>query len=181
MRTCSTAVIFISILACGCSLQDKHFRISPQFSVNLAVPSEEWADSDTFTSAEQAVFEQFGKPNFIRIWWDENGRIKTYLEVDRDISSRLYREKEKSWIYKNDEKEIIFPDANNFEVLPLSPKLKILCQYGDPENRKINEEVSTSKQVEVWQYYTLGKIFTFWDNILVKEQTVPRLGTKIKT
>jgi len=79
------------------------------------------------------------------------------------------------------EKEIVFVNENNYSVVPLSDRLKVLCKYGDPESIKIDEDRETGNKIEIWQYYSAGKIFKFLDDRLIKEQTLPRLGTKIKT
>ena len=184
MRLTTTIMIVlcvVCVLCCISCVREKFLGISPQFSINLAVPQADWPDPKTITPAHQAVLDQFGQPDFIRIWWDESGAVKTYLEVDRAISLKLYREKKWTWIYKEMKKEITFIGDNDFKTEPLTDKLEILCEYGDPENRKFSEDRESGQQVEIWQYYAKGKLFTFWDNTLVKEQTLPRLGTKIKT
>lgn len=172
----SVAVIFL----CGC-FKKKFLILNPQFSVNLAVPTDNWPAESKLTPAQKAIFEQLGKPDYIRIWWDKEGRLKSYLNVDRAIEKKLYREAKQSWVYIRMEKEIVFINENGYTTLPLSDKLKVLCKYGDPESVKIDENKETGEKIEIWQYYSEGKIFKFLDEKLIKEQTLPRVGTKIKT
>jgi len=102
----------------GC-FKKKFLILNPQFSVNLALPTEDWPEESKLTPAQKAVFKQFGKPDFIRIWWDNEGRIKSYLNVDRAIDKKLYRKTKKSWVFRRIEKEIVFVNENNYSVVLL--------------------------------------------------------------
>jgi hypothetical protein len=164
------------VAGCG-SKKRTHIKFDILFSVNVATPTKKWPNEKRLSPIQLSVYQERGVPDYFRFWWDNEGSVKTRLEVDEIIRKREHRDMKQSWIYVNDDIEVLFLNDFNFETQPLSDKVKIICKYGDPESTRVHEGSGT----EVWQFYGDGKIFTFFEDKVIKEQTVPRLGRKIKT
>lgn len=175
----SVVVVVICCTLIGCA-RNKLILFSSDFSVNLAKPSANWPKAKLLSPAEQGLLKEYGRPDFFRLCWSEDCELKSYMDVPLNLLvKRGY--KVISWIYINRGIEVILNGQSNYSVKPLSDKLKVLCQYGDPESRKVEMDKDLNCSVEVWQYYSAGKLFKFSGDKIISEQTFPRMGRKIKT
>ena len=137
-----------------------------EFSVNVAKPGEAFPGKGQIEQAKKEVMEIYGEPDYVQIWWSQDGRFHQSLEVDRKLRDpEIIYEKKKSWIYLDRELECEFLGPTRYREKPLSDKMKTICEYGDPENIiKLSE---SSPYRENWQYYSLGLILKFKDDELI--------------
>lgn len=172
-------VLMIGLLLVGC-LGNKFMVFDVDYSVNLARPTEEFPDPKTITPAQQAILSEYGKPDYIRIWWDSEGSYRTWMEFQRAIEKKDFVEQKQSWVYLDKKFEIRFPSQTDFQKVPLTDTLSLIARYGDPEQRTVRQDNDLNARVEVWQYYSAGKLFTILDDKIVKEQTFTQMGKKLK-
>lgn len=158
----------------GCQMGSVAFTLDSSFSFNVADVNPDWpVDLEKLHPNEQEVFEDRGRPDYIHIFWSRREDIVDANEVER--ITRMSRKKTKNmpqgWIYLDDGEEVVFPvNDDPPEVRPLSDKLKLICEMGDPSPQNIrNFPSSTGQRIETWHYVRRGAIFTFSDDILIKE------------
>lgn len=156
-----------------------HLHINPEFSVNVAIPDSKYPPVKKLNTAGREVFELYGKPDLVRLWWSKNGRIHRFLEVDRQLQNKkaIYRLKH-SWIYQDKNLEFLFTSEGSYQEVPLNDKIRTICTYGDPEDIKTISEEKPIK--EIWNYYSIGLILVFQDDKLIKEQRHNPMGAVIK-
>ena len=114
---------------------------------------------ERLTEAQLEVIEEFGAPDYLRVWWDKYGNIKTVMDVHRQVDKKEYARKPMTWLYQMEGIEIFFADSKNFTSKPIETKIKILMEFGDPENRFVTTPNDVYR--ETWQYYSAGVIFKF--------------------
>lgn len=168
------ALIFT--LGCG---KKGNLHINPDFSVNLAIPDSRYPPVKKLSASGREVYELYGRPNFVRLWWSKDGRIHRFLEVDRKLQDKgvIYRLKH-SWIYPDQNLEFVFAADGLYKEIPLNDKIQTICSFGDPEDIK---RISQEKPLkEMWNYYSIGLILVFEDDKLIKEQRHNPMGTVIK-
>jgi hypothetical protein len=161
--------------------KDDRLSLDPSFSINLVRPGKNYPSTKLIrkrllSQAKIEIFENYGRPDFIRLWWTEDGRIQRYLEVDRRLKSIL--DQKQSWIYLDSDIEFVFDTEEKYRELPMTDKIRTICKLGDPEDVKTLSNSSPLK--ENWNYYSIGLILTFIDGKIVKKATHPPMGNIIK-
>ena len=170
--------VLIALACSGCSRKND-ILLNPDFSVNMGTPGKKFPKKDNLAQAKREVYEMYGVPDFIRLWWSKDGRIHRYLEVDRKLRSlKILDELKHSWIYLEDNLEFVFDSDTTYQENPLDDKIRTICSYGDPED--IKRITTTVPYKETWNYYSLGLILSFSDGKLVKEQRHHPMGNVIK-
>ena len=162
----------------SCAKKDK-LRLNPEFSVNVAQPEKDFPNVENLIPSKKEVYELYGSPDFVRFWWSKDGRVHRFLEVDRQLRSRktLFGLKH-SWIYLDKNIECVFENNSLYREIPLNDKIRILCNYGDPEDIKILSDVEPYR--EIWNYYSQGVIFKFEKDKLVSQQMHTPMGHVIR-
>jgi len=162
------------------SCKDKEdLSIDPDFSINLATPKKNWPHLKKISEGEKNALKKYGRPDFVRIWWNKKGRILTAKELGDSFKKNKISELHKSWIYLEPPSEIIFYLDGSFKETKLCDKLKIIGDYGDPEDIKTSSDTTGSK-CEIWTYYSAGYHFKFIDDNLVSTQEFTPMGKFMK-
>jgi hypothetical protein len=157
-------IVMLSLLAAACSSAGKGYPFKPEFSVNIAKVDPRIAK---LSLAEQEMLKIRGQPDWVHIWWMPNGEIVDAMTVRRTNEGK--REgMSRSWIYLEENEEIVFLDQTHFRTLPLTDELRCVCELGDPQEiRRIPD--SQGRLAEQWRYYNRGRFITFVNGIKVKE------------
>ncbi len=178
-------VISISFsFSCATFTQAYHYvmqndlTVDPGFSLHLAYPQKNWPPKKKLSAIEMEVYAKMGRPDYIRIWWDRNGKLMTQKELREKFkrSKNDYKTFKKSWIYIDNETEIVFPKTEGYKEVPFSDKMKILAEYGDPQDIKINVTSFEDMKCDRWTYWSNGKHFDFVGDKLVKTQDFEPMG-----
>jgi hypothetical protein len=168
------ALLVIVSLDCG----KKDLMFDTKFSINLARPGKYFLTKDG-TPAQKEVQEKFGTPDFVRLYWDKKGDIVTLLAVDESLRKGKQRDVKQTWIYVDANQEITFTNDEEYSVGPLSEKVKIVCEFGDPDQIQKHTDNEGGLE-EIWTYYGKGRIFKFYNETLISKQQFPPMGTFIK-
>jgi len=153
------ALALLLVAATGCFT--KHlYDFDPNFSVNLMTPDEDWPDMDKMRPAEIEVFEKYGEPDFFRPWYNRRGEIMNRWEAGPRIRTKTVTDLRMSWIYEDRSVEIQFKSPTQFVEVPLSDKLKVLCERGDPsEIAALTNPKDPAR--EAWTYFDVGEKYFF--------------------
>jgi hypothetical protein len=175
------AVCVVVLSGCGKN-KKKQLTLDPEYSFNLLIVGEEWPGKKPhkkLSESELEVFNELGRPDAVRIVYDQTRRIMTRIEVDTKFkgqNAKTIHDFEKSWIYYVLGEEVIFHPSGSIEHIPLTDKLRTAYRFGDPENRSSH----IAKDQETWSYYSLGKRFKFDGDDLIAEESFPRMGRYMK-
>lgn len=150
------------LIVCGGCEEKNLPHFDPQFSANLIIPGPNFPQKKIkrqITPIQQKVLDEYGAPDFIRVWWDRLGKPKRLMEVHRQIDSGEYLTKPMTWLYLEEDIEILFIDKDTYRSAKIEPKIKTIMTLGDPEN----VFVSTNNDIyrESWQYYSHGLTIKF--------------------
>ncbi|GAB4322920.1 MAG: hypothetical protein Kow0059_18160 [Candidatus Sumerlaeia bacterium] len=165
----------------GCK-DDNLPHFDPTFSCNLIIPGPGFPQKKIqkqLTPAQKKVLEEYGPPDYIRVWWDRSGQVKRLMEVHRLIDQREYLKRTLTWLYEDEGIEIGFADKDNYLTAPIEPKIRILMQLGDPEDIRITTHNDVYR--ETWQYYRAGRVIKFnRDGLIVEDKAYQGTGTWLK-
>lgn len=176
------AVVFGCLgLATGCGGgKNRRLTADPTFSINvLPLPGDwpndkkDWPKDERKAAFQQAVYDEYGRPDYFRVLYDRTGRVIT----QRELREKMWLERDKrkkrtetefEWIYL--EKGLAFRFEPKGPVKrDLPDNLRTLCDYGDPMEIKTTVDINKRNMV-IYQYYDRGKIFYFHEGKLEKEE-----------
>jgi len=116
--------------------------------------------------AEQDVFQRYGRPNFIRIWWNPNGKFITGNDLSGkmlDIEDRMKAARQ-TWIYLGERDiEIEFKSSGGYLEHPVSEQLRLICENGDPTSKLAPKTDSGGHFKESWTWADVGLHVEFLD------------------
>jgi hypothetical protein len=176
---CCFLVLAASMIL-GCGGKGRRLRPDPTFSYNLiAVPTDwpderfDWDKDARKAAYQQAVYEEYGAPDFFRVLYDRTGRVMTQREMQ--AKAWIERDKRRSnevpefeWIYL--EPKLTFRFDNRGPVKGTLPdNIRIMTEYGDPQEIKTTVDANRN-QLLIYQYYDRGKVFYFLDGALQREE-----------
>lgn len=167
---------FLVLLGSACSRQDRVIEIDDRFSINIArVPywfPGEGEDRLPMTATEDAVLREKGPPDFIRFWWRPDGSFITTSDLSgkQDVVGDMMGRIKKTWIYRREELEIEFLDAGGFLEHPMTEKLKLVCDYGDPSFKTGPKPNRYGQMKETWNWMDHGLILEFIDDVEVSRR-----------
>ena len=169
--------LLISATSC---FKDRKIYLDLNRSINVGRPGDDFPNVDKLPANKREAYEIYGTPDLVRFWWNEEDRIYNYLEVDRTMKQKMY-EVPHSWIYVEEGIEAVFDDEDDsWHEVPLSDKLRVVCQYGDPEAQKTMSRGDEGPVRENWNYFSRGLILKFEDDKLVGRQRHHPMGHFIK-
>ncbi len=163
--------LFLLCLMTGCKTKPKSYIPDFGFSVNVAKVNPRWpGDLNNLTTAEREVLEERGRPDYFHLIWSPFEAVVDRAQLNTAIRSvSLEKDKERiGWIYIEDKKEITFPTPSKYKEEPLKDKVRIICREGDPNEPKVLPN-SRDVRVEKWHYINSGVIYTFEDDVMIKE------------
>lgn len=153
----------------GCEKDD--VNIDPDFSINVCQPGPKWPNPKNLTPAQKEVLDKYGKPDFFHVWWTPDGQYRTrtdFVKEQREGKKRPIPPY--SYVYLRLNKDICFR-GSDYQVLPVSDQLRVVCQLGDPEDIRTMES-----GVLQWMYYSAGKLYKFGRGRIVEEKDFPAMG-----
>lgn len=180
----------VPLMASGCNRTPKKRVLVPdhRFSVNLVpVPpdwpdeAKDWPDDVDMALRQQRVYERHGAPDYFRLRWNRDGRIIPQAELQQKLMAVRQRNLEKfmaeldlenEWVYLDKGKLFRFQRSGVVER-DLPDTIRTLTDYGDPADIKESRDIVGP--VTVFTYYDRGKIFTFRDDMIVKEENIPAM------
>jgi hypothetical protein len=173
-KTALTALCLVLLLpALGCNRKQRVIEIDQRFSMNIVrVPS--WFPPDEepsgLTATEEAVIREKGRPDFIRFWWRHDGSFITSSDLlgKVDVLPDMMESMKRTWIYRRQDLEIEFLPQGGYLEHPMTEKLKLICDYGDPSVKGPLRPTRTGQYRETWTWYDHGLIIEFLDDIEVK-------------
>jgi hypothetical protein len=168
-----------ALLSAGCNRDRQAIEIDHRFSYNVAkvplwYPPEDYVPSPT----EQAVLARWGKPNFIRFWWLPDGEFITSSDLSGKSAmiDEIMTETKRTWIYLGEETEIEFLTDGGYLEHPLTEKLKLICRYGDPNQRTPPKQDEAGRTKESWEWIEAGLRVHFIDGAEYKREHFPGTG-----
>ncbi|MBM3333078.1 hypothetical protein FJY63_00285 [Candidatus Sumerlaeota bacterium] len=160
----ATVLLAAGALCVGSETCRKHldFDIDSRFSSNLARPTDEWPDLTQLSPVEIEVYDKYGGPDFLRIWYNRTGAIVDSREAGGFVRSEAVRNLPKSWVFLDRRVEIRFPSKSRYEEVALTDQLLVLCHRGDPTRRE-RQSRSDGTVREIWTYWDVGEQYFFID------------------
>ena len=172
--------LFLMALFIPACHKERQVTFNSEFSINIGKPGRDFPVVKHLTQAKREIYEFYGPPDYVRLWWSDDGRIHRFLEVDRRLKDkRQFSQIKRSWIYLDKDMEFLFIDETSYRETPLGDKVRIICTYGDPEDIKKTSDTGGAL-LETWNYYSIGLILKFKDGRLVGQQRHPPMGSVIK-
>lgn len=176
----SRCLLLAALLLIPACREEQGINLDMNFSVNVAYPEKDFPNLEALANSKKEVFHQYGKPDFIRLWWTSDGRPQRYLDVDSRLRDpRVKNTLKQSWIYLGQNAEFVFETSENFRQIPLTEKILTICQYGDPEDVKEVTAMDGALE-ETWNYFSRGVILRFRDQKIVNRQNYTPMGRFIK-
>ena len=157
-------LLLFPALIVGCGSKDE-IEIQTGFSMNLARPVNSWPERQNLTPAQKNIFDTYGSPEFLHLWWVADGMLQTADQVRRILRSREINEIKNSWVYPQKNLEVIFDGPENYREIPIGDELHVLVQIGDPESMRVNTSYKEGLE-EWWTYYSRGETIIFRDGKL---------------
>lgn len=150
--------------------------IDDRFSMNVArVPlwfpgTEE--ERATLTATEEAVLREKGRPDFIRFWWRPDGSFITSSDLTgrQEGMEDWVAEMKKTWIFRRQNLEIEFLPEGGYLEHPMTERLKLICDYGDPSFKEGPRPNRAGQMKETWNWMDHGLYIEFLDGVEVKRQ-----------
>ena len=178
-RVCLSAGLvpfFLLAMACGTY---EGIVIDHRFSYNVArVPPQFPKDLQTLLPMEREVFFRYGRPDFSRIWWREDG---SFIRSS-DLSGRGLRTEDTlssvktTWIYLYRDTEIEFLPGGGYRSHPLSDRLRLTCLYGDPSSKNFPTTDAQGRERESWIWYDHRIRVELLDGMIVKQTRFSGFG-----
>ncbi len=168
-------LLFILSLA-ACAREERAIEIDDRFSMNLArIPlwfPGEGEERIALTATEEAVLREKGNPNFIRFWWRHDGSFITSSDLSGkgELLPDMVGAMKKTWIYRYAEVEIEFLPQGGYLEHPMSEKLKLVCDYGDPSMKAPPKMNKHGQLRETWTWIDHGFIIDFLDDVEVSRR-----------
>jgi hypothetical protein len=130
------------------------------------------------TAAEREVLEEDGRPDYFHLIWSPYEAVVDRAQLNKAIrSASAENEKERiGWVYIEEKKEITFSTPSKYKEAPLNDKVRVICREGAPNEPKVLPN-NRNVRVEKWHYINSGVIYTFEDDVMIKEDrtSVPAL------
>lgn len=168
-------LLLFEIALAGCQHEDRTIEIDDRFSMNVVrVPA--WfppppEEESGLTATEQAVIREKGAPNFIRFWWRTDGSFirSSDLAGKGEQIPDMMAQMKRTWIYRQAEIEVEFlPNGAGYLEHPMTEKLKLICDYGDPSEKSAPRPTKSGQTKETWTWIDHGMIVEFLDDVEVK-------------
>lgn len=163
-------LIISAMVLAGCGGNKHVIEIDPRFSWNIVRTPYWFPDEEQLFPVEKDVLDRYGRPNFIRRWWREDGSFITSSDLagkdNKTVVEDMANQKT-SWVYLAMKKEVVFTaDHRSHHEQPISEALELICKYGDPQRQR--PVIVEGRKRETWMWVDHGKMAVLEDNKLVK-------------
>jgi hypothetical protein len=170
LRTSRLAGVCLCALLClygaGCN-RKKVIKLDPRFSYNVVrVPSWFPEDEAQLSPAQREVLQRFGRPDFIRFWWNPEGTFIVSSDLagkQAEVPQMLHAAKQ-TWIYLTDRKTEVEFRGESYFPHPVTEKLALVCRYGDPSQKNPPKRGPDGRVRESWRWTDFGLLIDFIDD-----------------
>ena len=172
----------LCLLGSACSEIVKPYAMDPGVSVNVGLPRTDWPtveEEATMTPAKTEVLKKMGRPDMMYLNWYPRELITNqsgvYMRTRNHNLDKL--EVPTDWVYLDAGKFVRFKGDRRYEVEDLPDKLRVVCEFGDP-NDISTYRGSGGTRMETWKYYRDGVIVKFADDrkFDVDRTTIPPMS-----
>lgn len=166
--------------ACGSWGQPKVVELNDRYSLNVARTPRWFPDPKMIrTPAEEEILSKYGKPDYIRFWWNVDGELINSSDLSGRDQQQVGEDMayaDKSWIYYRDKREIVFRhDSNDYIEQDLDEVIGLVCRYGDP-NMIQGSRIVDDVLHETWTWIEHGWQYDLIAGKVVKRRRVPKTG-----
>lgn len=141
-------------------------------TINFIQPGDKWPVEKLLTEQEKQVYQQLGKPDLFRVFWDPRGEIRMRSTIEQEWGKKGPKNfPPLSWVYLQRNQEVVFENGT-YKTQPLTELHLIVIKYGDPENVK-----DIGNGVTQWMYYSVGKQYTIAGDKVVGTKDFPAMGS----
>ncbi len=122
---------------------------------------------------------RWGPPEFFRFWWLIDGEFITSSDLSGmfDTMETELGQAKQTWVYTRRGQEIEFLDSGAYLENPVSEKLKLICKYGDPSDKKAASfSLKTGGKKETWIWYDFGIKVVFIDDLEISRERFQATG-----
>jgi hypothetical protein len=147
-----------ALLLCGCWGNMHVLDFDYHYSMNIIRRPLWFPDPKQMTAVQKEVLARYGSPDYIRFWWRTDGEFISTADLsgrDKDRVAEDMGRADKSWIYMSQNIEIVFLSEGAYRPDPMSEKLHLVCQYGDPSD-KSPQVMEDGHTVQNWTWYDHG-------------------------
>lgn len=175
-------LVIAAIALAGCGRNKHTIEVDPRFSMNVVKTPYWFPDKKTeMLPIEKDVYDRYGKPPYMRLWWREDGTFITSSDLagkDREAIGADMNNMQKSWIYPKLNKEVVFSgDHTTQREQPITELLDLICKYGDPTSKQRPVQIEGHTR-ETWIWLDHGiKIVLEDGRLLTKSSFGPGTGT----
>lgn len=141
-------------------------RLDPRFSFNVAeVPNWFPGEDAPLNDTERLVHLTKGAPDYIRFWWDKNGKFIKGSDFSGRMGevSSMVKEVDRSWIYMDEGVEVKFPSRGGYTENDLEDRTRAVCEFGDPTSRVPPRMNRDGLLKENWRWVDQGVFIDFVD------------------
>lgn len=169
-----------AFIATGCRGPECLIEFDKKFSYNVVkTPVCYPPEKLKLTAAQAQIIARWGPPDFFRFWWLIDGEFITSSDLSgmfETLQTELGQTKQ-TWIYTRRGQEIEFLDSGAYLESPVSEKLKLICKYGDPSNKKAaNFSTRTGNKKETWIWYDFGIKIVFINDLEISRERFQASG-----
>lgn len=170
VRVLFPALLFGALILGGCKL-DQDIAMDFDYSVNVFRPGPKFPNHKKLKPSEKELFDRYGKPDFIRVYWNRDGDLRTRNQLQGELQGKKPKKMPPyAWLYLKQGREY-FINETTFEERPVTERVRIICEHGDPED--IKDLMGGRIQ---WTYYSTGRIFTIVGDRVVDVKEFPAMG-----
>jgi hypothetical protein len=175
-----TSAVVAALIVSGCAKR-KVIEFDHRFSINLVrVPDWYPGEKDALTLAEQEVLQRKGRPTFIRFWWNDSGDIihSSDLSGQRDELPQRMTTTKRTWIYWSPREQIEYEFLANggYVYHPVTERLGLICQYGDPGHKTVPKYDQAGRRGENWTWYDHGLVVELLDDNIMSRKNIQSTG-----
>ncbi len=178
-------------LLAGCGSRNRARIMVPDssFSVNVVPTPSDWPDEardwhadPVIAAQQQRVYETYGTPEYFRFLWRGDGEVVRQGDLF-DMLARHRKDPAKFIAERNPDMEWVYLDhgvtyrftRSGPQRADLSDPIRIICQYGDPQEVKEHSGPDGARMLS-YQYYNIGRIFYFRDGEKIREERQPPMS-----
>jgi hypothetical protein len=173
------AATILATFATSCKDKEAGVNFNPDFSINLMAIGEKWPPKKGKTKLkdnQQAAFEKFGRPDFLRILWNRQGTIMIRDQFNAADKARMKKAPtmESSWVYLNRGVEVIFTPQGTVERR-INDEVRLIARMGDPEAVR-----TVGNGMTEWTFYSTGRIIKMLNGQIVETREFPAMSGFMK-
>ncbi len=172
--------LMLLVLAMGVlalSACDQDFTFDESRSINVFYPGPKFPNYKKLSKVQQKAIDELGKPEAFRLLWSADGKIKVRNDLMQQFQGKRPKLKDlppHSWLYTEKNQEVVF-SGETWKVRPISEPLKLVMDYGDPEDVQAMNDGITQ-----WTFFSVGKMYKIYNEKVIETKEFPAMGRYLK-